>query len=410
MDSRWTRAHAASDEANGAPEQERAALLERWWPRLGPFLQGLVRREQQRHAARYIVGLMSALPNKSTETIAAFFGQPRHGLQHFLGASTWDWSPMTHELARQADEALREPGGVVSLSLCGFPKKGEASVGVQRQPLGGSSAAPVNCQVGVYLGYASRKGVAVTDVRLYLPRAWAGDRPRRRRCGVPPRLVYLSRPRLAMELLGSARAGPPPQRVVACAALGQFAELRTALRSAGWPYLVAIPPTMRVRPLNNGLTAPLLTAEQLGASLSGSVWSPTQSGPRSWEMATTGVVQGGRQSLPRESFLVIRRPEPEADRLDYYLSNISADLPAEEWRRLADAVPRTADYLRQAAENAGLASYELRTWVGWYHHQVLSLVAAWLLRREAPGEPVRDAPSQPAPLAYPAPFGDPQPP
>jgi SRSO17 transposase len=41
-----------------------------------------------------------------------------------------------------------------------------------------------NCQVGVYMGYVSRKEHALVNMRLYLPKEWAKARARRKAAGV----------------------------------------------------------------------------------------------------------------------------------------------------------------------------------------------------------------------------------
>ena len=82
----------------------------------------------------------------------------------------------------------------------GFAKKGDTSVGVQRQWLGRLGKVD-NGQVGVYMAYASTREHALVDVRLYLPKAWAVDRARRKRCGVPKSARYRTRHELALEML-----------------------------------------------------------------------------------------------------------------------------------------------------------------------------------------------------------------
>jgi len=68
-------------------------------------------------------------------------------------------------------------------------KKGEHSVGVARQ-YSGTAGRIENCQVGVFLGYASPLGQVLIDRRLYLPEAWAGDAARRRRVHVPEAVAF----------------------------------------------------------------------------------------------------------------------------------------------------------------------------------------------------------------------------
>ena len=74
-------------------------------------------------------------------------------------------------------EHLGDPGGVLVVDETGFLKKGTKSAGVQRQ-YSGTAGRIENCQIGVFLAYASRNGHALIDRELYLPQSWTEDRPR----------------------------------------------------------------------------------------------------------------------------------------------------------------------------------------------------------------------------------------
>src|SRR3954462_13107181 len=78
-----------------------------------PFAECLVRQEQKDHARTYLAGLVSDLRRKNTESIAYRHDQQRHGLQHFVGSSTWDQRPLVRELARQVGSELGTPHGVI---------------------------------------------------------------------------------------------------------------------------------------------------------------------------------------------------------------------------------------------------------------------------------------------------------
>jgi SRSO17 transposase len=157
-----------------------------------PFADCLVRQEQREHARTYLAGLVSDLERKNTESIAYRHDQQRHGLQHFVGSSTWDHRPLLRELARQVGRALGTADGVIVFDPSGFAKKGQASVGVQRQWLGRLGKVD-HGQVGIFMGYATHREHALVDVRLYLPKGWAQDRARRKRCGVPKAVRYRTR-------------------------------------------------------------------------------------------------------------------------------------------------------------------------------------------------------------------------
>src|SRR3954454_16835851 len=167
---------------------------------LEPFVASLTRPQQRQNAQHYVQGLLSDLGEKNAEAIAYLHDQERQALQKFLGQSPWDPEPLLDELTRQVGTALGEPDGVLVLDPSAFPKKGTASVGVQRQWCGRLGKLD-NCQVGIYLGYVSRREHALVDVRLYLPQEWAKDRPRRNQAGVPKAICFRIRHQLALEML-----------------------------------------------------------------------------------------------------------------------------------------------------------------------------------------------------------------
>ena len=144
------------------------AVLRGMLPRLDRFLQPFVAAltdAQRTHAHHYVAGLVSDLDRKNAEGIAYLHDQERQGLQKFLGQAPWDERPLVAELARQVAAALGEPDGVLVFDPPAFPKQGQASVGVQRQWCGRPGKVE-NCQVGVYLAYATRVEHALVDGRL----------------------------------------------------------------------------------------------------------------------------------------------------------------------------------------------------------------------------------------------------
>jgi SRSO17 transposase len=106
---------------------------------------------------------------------------------------------------------LGDGDGVLVLDETGFVKKGSKSVGVQRQ-YSGTAGRIENCQIGVFLGYASRHGPALIDRALYLPEVWANDPARRRAVGVPADTAFATKPQLGRQMLTRALAADVPCR------------------------------------------------------------------------------------------------------------------------------------------------------------------------------------------------------
>ncbi len=98
-----------------------------------------------------------------------------YSLQHLLDRAPWDADAVCDDLINYVRQALGEPDVVLVADVTGLIKKGAHSVGVKRQ-YSGTAGRIENCQVGVFLSYASRRGRAVA---AQIPFAWiAGDEKR----------------------------------------------------------------------------------------------------------------------------------------------------------------------------------------------------------------------------------------
>src|SRR5436190_1031784 len=153
------------------------------------------------HACAYLGGLLSGVERKNGWQIAeqAGYAQPR-AIQRVLDRSRWDADAVRDALRAFVVEALGSPDGVLVVDETGFLKQGTKSVGVQRQDRG-TAGRIENCQIGVFLAYASPKGRAGIDRALYLPREWAADPERRAAAGAPAEVTFQTKPQLAAAML-----------------------------------------------------------------------------------------------------------------------------------------------------------------------------------------------------------------
>src|SRR6266516_2000743 len=126
------------------------------------FVPAFRRPEQQTLAAVYLNGLVSEQPRKSSERIALSQGVNVRDLQHFIGQSTWPITPVIAQHQHLIADTLGADDGVVLIDESGVVKQGHDSVGVAPQYCGAVGKV-ANCQVGVYLGYASAKGYTLAD-------------------------------------------------------------------------------------------------------------------------------------------------------------------------------------------------------------------------------------------------------
>lgn len=365
-----------------------------------PFAACLRREDQQNNARVYWQGLLSDLERKNVESIAYLHDRKRNDLQYFIGEATWGQGPLLDELARQVGRELGEADGVIIFDPSSFEKDGKDSVGVQRQWLGRLGKVE-NGQVGVYLGYASRKGQALCDVRLYLPEEWARDNERRHKCGVPREVRFHTRQELALEMLDQRGAVLPHAWVTGDDELGRDSKFRAALRARSEHYVLAVPSNTLIRdlekeppPWRGRGPQPKVRFERVDTWLAGvgaAQWTEVdvrdgEQGPLQARMLKHRVQtrQGGSWKGPEELLVIMQVPEKEGGwKTDYYLSNADGTTTTlDELARAAKAEHRIEETFKCAKSEAGLADYEVRTWRGWHHHQALALIAAWFLSCE----------------------------
>jgi SRSO17 transposase len=362
-----------------------------------PFIASFGRPEPKENAKMYMCGLLSDLQRKNIESIAYRYDRSRETLQKFIGTAPWDYQPLQQELARQIGIEIGEDDGVIVFDPSGHKKCGNDSVGVQRQWLGRLGKVD-NGQVGVYMGYASRKEHALADMRLYLPKQWGNNKARRKKCGVPKHIRYQTRHELALDMLKNNGKYLPHRWIAGDDEMGRSSRFRRDLRDLDEQYLLAVPSNTSIRDLDSEPPVyggrgqppkqPFKRVDRWRNSLDDNVWTKVdvrdgEKGPLVIEIVTCRVVARTERSWyePVEELLIVTRT-PDGNgkvKYDYYLSNAPADTALEELARVVKAEHRIEDCLKRAKSQAGLSDYEVRTWTGWHHHQTLSLIALWFL-------------------------------
>lgn len=424
MDGSWERRKvelAAECEMDAAVLEEAAGRLGEF---MQPFVESFSRRLQGGHAGRMVQGLCSDLEAKNAESIAYLFGLDRKAMQHFMGESKWDDRPLRDELVRQVAEELGEVDGVLAFDPSSFKKSGKQSVGVARQWCGRLGKID-NCQVGVYMAYVSSAGHALVDVEMSLPHEWTDDIARMKRAGVPTsHRKFRKRWQLCLDMLDRYGAQLPHGWITGDDELGKPAEFRAELRSREERYLLAVPCNTTIRDLDVPAPEPAKTGprpsrpkrpsvsvEAWAAARTASEWTRIdvrdgEKGPLVVEVIKRRVETGQyRAKSATEEVVVVIRYKDRDERVvktDYYLSNADPETSLELFCRAAKAEHRIEHCFQRAKSEAGLADYEVRNWIGWHHHQTLSLIATWYLTvetRRAEKKSARDhaAPTPPGP-------------
>ncbi len=376
-------------------------MLDRLEAFVKPFAATLGRRDTRKNTYQYIGGLLSDLERKNVESIAYRNDRDRRALQYFIGISPWDFYPLEKELVCQVGRDLGQDDGVIVFDPSGHRKYGQDSVGVQRQWIGRLGKVE-NCQVGIYMGYVTRSEHALVATRLYLSKEWANDRRRRKKCSIPKEVRFQTRHELASEMLQEYGPLLPHRWITGDDEMGRSTAFRQQLRVLSENYLLAVPSNTKMRDLEAPLPpyqghgaprkVPFQRVDKWVDALSDKDWTRInvrdgEKGPLVLEIVKQRVVARTEHSRKKstEELLVVTRYLDESRKMkyDYHLSNAAAKTPLAELARVSKAEHLVENGLKRAKSQAGLSDYEIRTWPGWYHHQILSLIATWFLICEA---------------------------
>jgi len=358
--------------------------------RLRPFF---ARPEVHQHALRYLQAVLSDVPRKNGWQIAEQAREARpYGMQRLLSQAIWDQDAVRDELRALVSQSLRAPVApqeetdtapfpVLVLDESGFPKRGRHSAGVGPQYCGRTGRVE-NCQVGVFLSYVTAQGHALIDRDLYLPEDWCADPPRRQAAHIPEAVRFQTKPDLGQQMIGRAQEAFLPIRwVVADTVYGHSPDLRAFLEEHGFSYALAVPSieVVCVQTRAGLLLADVASIAQ--QALRARDWQPlSQSqgtkGERLFDWTRLPLVQAG--TTDGRHWLVVRRCLDEPHELAYFLVWAPADTPLPTMVQAIGARWHIEEDL-QAGKALGLDHSEVRSYVGWYRHITLVLLAAAFL-------------------------------
>lgn len=334
------------------------------------------RPEVRERVRRYLTGMLTEIRRKNGWQMAETIGerQPR-STQRLLNETRWDADAVRDDLREYVVEHLGDgESGVLIVDETGFLKKGEKSVGVGRRYTG-TAGKRENCQIGVFLAYASQEGSALVDRELYLPHEWADDPQRRVEAGVPEKVRFATKNRLAKLMLDRAFENEVPARwVLADSIYGADSGFRGFLEKRDKRYVVAVHKTTRV--WHAGRHYQMQT---LAKTLPQSHWSRASTGEgskgeRLYDWACLELEDELADAQTRR-WLLLRRDIEEPQEQTFYVAYGPAEIAPEELALIAGKRWKVEECFSQAKGEAGLDEYEVRKWEGWYRHVTLSMLA-----------------------------------
>ena len=368
------------------------------------------RRDMGDHARHYLTGLLGRNVRKSIGRIEEELpGSSYQGLQQFISDSPWDDQALLRQVRGEAEALLgRHRDTALYLDETSFVKKGNASVGVQRQYCGRLGKIE-NCQVGVFACLGRGERTALADFRLFLPESWANDPVRCQKARVPAaEQRHQTKAELALDMVRTARAeGLSHQWVGGDEVYGNNRNLTDALDDDGEIFLMDIAathllwdrdPAGAVPATETGLGRPRrrrVATDGQAVKKSASQWAAAHFATENREVLLRESTRGPLRAklwvkpvwqwepadpVARRRLLIVRQ-EAEGT-FKYSLSNAAADT---SWERLG-YMQTQRFWIERAFQDAkselGMADYEVRGWRGWHHHQTMVCLALLFTLKE----------------------------
>ena len=367
------------------------------------FLPDFQRKDQALWAHRYLQALLSDHARKSIEPMALAHGFGVRSMQAFIAESPWSTAPIVQRHQLLVAQTLGEDDAVFLIDESGIPKQGMHSAAVAPQYCGALGKV-ANCQVGVFVGYASRKGYTLLDGHLFVPKPWFDDEHAalRQEVGMPADLTFQTKPQLAVQLLRSlierksvrarwvaadALYGDSPAFRDDVAALGLWYFTEVACSTLIWrrhPALLIPPWSGKGRkPSRKRLKTPSnrpYRVDELLRRLPKTAWvrgtiKEGSKGPIVCDFAFVRVSEC-RDGLPGPRvWLIIRRNLADPTELKFYFSNAPEQIEAVELVRMSGMRWPVELSFEEGKTELGLDQYETRNWLGWHHHMLLVMLA-----------------------------------
>ena len=327
-----------------------------------------------RNAKNYIRGLLGSAERKNGWQLSEKLGEKTpYKMQQFIYRGEYKADDLRDELRSYVVDEMGEPEGTLVVDDTGFIKQGVKSCGVQRQYTG-TLGKICNCQIGVFLTYASTKGHSAIDRRLYIPKEWAENKERRAEAGVPEDLKFQTKPEMALEMIKEATAaGMPYKWVTGDCAYGDYDEMRKWLEENGKCYVLNI---SRKEYIDNE------SIEAIMSKLPSDGWFETSCGDGSkgeriydWQIVeTSGIVPKGLKRV-----ILIRRSQSKPKEVKAHIAFAPQDTPDKKLIEVAGTRWTVESCFKESKSEVGLDHYEVRSYDGWYKHITFALMALALL-------------------------------
>lgn len=346
-----------------------------YWTEVGRRIgSAFVRVETRTRAMAYLGGLLSPAERKNGWQLAEQTGDSNpYGVQYLLGRADWEPDDLRDRLRRYVTDYLADPAAVGVLDETGFVKKGTQSVGVARQ-YSGTAGRVENCQVGVFLTYASAHGHTMLDRELYLPAVWTDDPARCQQAGVPAERRFATKPELARQILARTfAAGVTFAWITGDKVYGDDRPLRQWLEARYQPYVLGIASTEQLWVGHESCPLAALVARLADVPWARLSAGAGSQGPRWYDWQRIALNDPAQPGWKR--WVVFRRSCTDPDEVTAYRAFAPADTPLAAMAQVAGTRWTVEESFQTGKSEVGLDHYEVRSWTGWYRHLTLAMWA-----------------------------------
>jgi SRSO17 transposase len=330
------------------------------------------------NAKKYLRGLLSPIERKNGWQMSEAVGETTpYALQQFLYRGQFSADKLRDHMRDYVDEKLGDEDGVLVVDETGFLKQGKMSCGVKRQ-YSGTAGRIENCQIGVFLTYASEKGHAAIDRRLDIPQDWFQNPERCRKAGIPETVTFQTKPQMALEMIQAAtQAGFSYKWVAGDCVYGDYRTIRLWLEEQRKCYVLCVSGKEYIQIGWNRVPV-----SSVLKGLDESAWFEASCGDGSkgariydWQAIEIGFepLEGWNRCL------LIRRSQTDPNELRAYACFAPDGTPIEKLVKIAGTRWTVERCFSESKSEVGLDQYEVRSYSGWYKHITFACLALALL-------------------------------
>lgn len=355
----------------------------------------------------YVAGLVMKAPRKNMERMEEYVEDYDYqAQQQFLSDSPWAHQPLMARVAQEVDALLGGRDSMLLVDESALDKKGNKSVGVNRQ-WNGRLGKVDNCQVGVFAALSDGQRAALVDLRLFLPESWASDPERCQQAKIPEsERRARTKPQLAWEMIQQAQVQGLRFGWVGLDALyGNTPWLLRHIEDAGLLFTADVhcdqkvclddpAPYLPRRKAGRGRKFTVLRARSASVDIA-ALFAAVP--PRQW--STVRVREGtkgtivvracrrmvwlwdGHEQQGRPWWAVCFIDGATGER-KYFLSNAGAKVSLRTLVQKRATRYWIERCFQDAKTSVGMADYQARGWIAWHHHMALVTLAMLFVLRE----------------------------